>query len=138
MVGPGTRWLVRCFLLVFLACGLFGLEAWPFTAFRLFSKLRGESRTLWVADTVNPQGAETHLWFTDLPRAYQGFGLIMPSFAKLPASEQAVTCQVWLAEARRVRTSVAALRIYRVTWSALPRVGLGPAPPLRVLTYACR
>jgi len=68
-IRPATRWLVRCFLLVFLICGTFGLEAWPFTAFRLFSRLRGESRTLWVADTVNPQGAETHLWFTELPRA---------------------------------------------------------------------
>jgi hypothetical protein len=133
-----TRWLVRCFLVAFVACGLFGLEVWPLTGFTFFSRLRTDTRIIWVADTVGPSNHETPLWFTDLPRAYQGFGLIMRGFAKLSPTARAATCQSWLAEARRVRSPVNAIRIYRVTWRALPRVGEGPAPPpSRVLTYAC-
>jgi len=62
----------------------------------------------------------------------------MPGFAKLSATAKAATCEAWLSEVRRVRTSVMALRIYRVTWWALPLIGEGPAPPHRVLSYACR
>jgi hypothetical protein len=137
-VPKGIRWLIRCFLAAFLVCATFGFEVWPLTGFLLFSRLRKDKRTLWVADTVGPRSTETPLWFTDLPRAYQGFGLIMKGFVKLSPTAKAATCQSWLSEARRVRGSVFALRIYRVTWRALPRVGEGPAPPSRVLTYACR
>ena len=123
---------------MFIICGVLGLEAWPLTGFRFFSRLRTQTRTMWVADEVGPYNQETPLWFTDLPRAYQGFGFIMRGFAKLSPAAQAATCQDWLSEARRVRSSVNAIRIYRVTWHALPRVGEDPAlPPPRVLTYAC-
>ena len=136
-VPPATRWLVRCFLLGFFLCATFGVEVWPLTGFLLFSRLRTETRTIWVAKTVGPSSTETPLWFTDLPRAYQGFGLIMRGFVKLSPTGKAATCQAWLAEARRVRASVVALRIYRLSWRALPRMGEGPAPPVRTLTYAC-
>ncbi len=137
-VPDATRWFVRSFLALFLACAIFGIELWPLTGFRLFSRVRHETRTMWVADTVSPDGRETPLWFTALPRAYQGFGLIMAGFWRLTPSAKAAACAAWLSEAQRVRGSVTAVRIYRVAWRALPRAGDRPAPPLpRSLTYAC-
>ena len=142
---PGTRdevprrarWFVRAFLAVFLASSIFGIEWWPLTGFRLFSRARHETRVMWVADTVAPDGRETPLWPTDLPRAYQGFGLIMGGFWRLSPPSKAATCAAFLYEARRVRGSVTALRIYRLEWHALPRDGVRPEANARSLTYAC-
>jgi hypothetical protein len=137
-VPPATRWVVRCFLAAFLACAVLGVEAWPFTGFRLFSTLREETRNVWVADTVALDGRETRLWFSELPAAYQGFHLIMPGFRHLSPSAQRASCEAWLAEARRVQPSAVELRIYRATWQALPRNGDRPATrPVRTLRYAC-
>jgi hypothetical protein len=134
-----ARWFVRIFLALFVACSIFGIELFPLTGFRLFSRLRTEHRIMWVADTVSPSGQETPLWFTDLPRAYQGFPLIMPHFEGLSPSWKAATCAAWLSEARRIRRQVVAIRFYRVSWRILPRAGDRPASPeSRALKYACR
>jgi hypothetical protein len=137
-VSPLIRWFVRLFLAAFLACAIFGIELWPLTGFRLFSQLRREHRTMWVTDTVGSDGRESPLWYSTLPRAYQGFGLIMPGFWHLVPSTERATCLAWLNEARRLHPSVRALRIYRVEWRALPRAQERAAPPLpRTLMYAC-
>src|SRR5437016_2547754 len=96
--GP-TRWVVRAFLAVFLVCAIFRLELWPFSGFRLFSQLRHETRNVWVAETVTANGRAAPLWFSDLPRAYQGFALIMPKFRRLPAGSRRAVCETWLSEA---------------------------------------
>jgi len=138
-VPRAVRWFVRAFLVAFLVCGVVGIEAWPLTGFRLFSHLRHATETSSVAVTVGADGGETPLWFTDLPRAYQGFNPVMASFRALPARSQLATCRAWLAEARHVRTGVTALRIYSLRRPALPRRGDHPAtPPTRTLIYACR
>jgi hypothetical protein len=137
-VPARTRWLVRGFLALFLLCAVLRLELWPLTGFRLFSGLRRESHPMWVADTVGANGRERRLWFNDLPRPYQGFYLITQGFRRLSPARQAAVCEAWLSEARRLRPSVAALRIDRVEWSALPREGDRPARPLRrTFRYAC-
>ena len=137
---PGlTRWFVRIFLASFVACAVFGIELFPLTGFRLFSHLRHEQRATWIADTVGANGGETQLWFTDLPRAYQGFSLVMPRFEGLSPSAKAATCRAWLLEARHVRAQVVAIRFYRITWPLLPRAGDRPARHVsRALGYACR
>jgi hypothetical protein len=132
------RWFVRLFLAAFVVGAVFGIEAFPLTGFRLFSHLRHEQRATWVADTVRPNGTESPLVFTDLPRAYQGFTLVMSRFAGLSASAKAATCRAWLLEARRVRRGVASIRFYHVRWNLLPRAGDRAAGGTgRTLTYAC-
>ena len=42
-----------------------------------------------------------------------------------------------LEQARRVQGPVQALRVYRLSWDALPRDGDRPANVHRTLTYAC-
>ena len=133
-----TRWFVRAFLAAFFVCAIVGFEFWPLTGFRLFSQLRHETRTMWVADTVSPQG-ETTLWFSQLPRAYQGFNLIIWQFGRLSAASQRAACAAWLTEARRVRQGVTAIRIYRVPWRALPRAAnRSIRPPSSDLAYVCQ
>ena len=137
-VPAATRWFVRSFLAAFVVCAIFGIEQlWPLTGFRLFSRVRTESRAMWVADTVTADGREAPLWFTHLPRAYQGFGLIMGGFWRLSSRAKRATCAAWLSEARHVRPPATAIRIYRLAWRALPRHGQHPPPASRTLAYAC-
>ena len=137
-VPRATRWVVRIFLLAVLITVALRLEAWPLTGFRLFSNLRQEVRTTWVARTVAPDGKESTLWFDDLPRPYQDFYLLMPGFRRLPPSKQRSICAAWLAEARRVRPRTAALRIYRVERDLRPGTAGRPAREIwRRLQYAC-
>ena len=137
-VSSRARWFVRIFLGLFVVCSIFGIELFPLTGFRLFSRLRTEQRITWVADTVSSTGGETPLWFTDLPRAYQGFPLIMPGFELIAASKKAAMCAAWLTAARSVRPHVVAIRFYRLTWRVLPRAGNRPASlGSKALKYAC-
>ena len=132
-----ARWFVRIFLLAFVVCAVAGVEAWPFTGFRLFSRPRYETQTTWAAYTV-AGGRQTHLWFDDLPRPYQGFELLMVQFRHLDPAQRSALCSAWLAEARRVRPGVNALRIYRLRVDALPRHGDRAGPPIsRSLVDAC-
>ena len=137
-VSSRARWFVRIFLGLFVVCSIFGIVLFPLTGFRLFSRLRTEQRITWVADTVSSTGGETPLWFTDLPRAYQGFPLIMPGFELIAASKKAAMCAAWLTAARSVRPHVVAIRFYRLTWRVLPRAGNRPASlGSKALKYAC-
>ena len=137
-VSPWTRWFVRIFLAAFIVCGILRIEAWPFTGFRLFSTLRGERQTTWVAQTVSRGGRAATLWFGDLPPAYHGFYLIMPRFRRLPLAKQQAVCTTWLREARRVRPGTVRLVIRRERWRALPRRGDRPPPPRHSeIEFAC-
>ena len=137
-VPTATRWFVRIFLALFFVCAVSRLEAWPLTGFRLFSTLRTGHETTWVADTVGSDGTETRLWFSDLPRPYQGFYLVMRRFRRLPSAEQLAMCRAWLAEARALRSDVSSLRVYREERTALPRNGDRPARvDSKGLEYAC-
>jgi hypothetical protein len=132
-----VRWFVRVFLVAFVVCAVAGVEAWPFTGFRLFSRPRHETETTWAAYTV-ADGRQTRLWFGVLPRPYQGFELIMSEFRHLAPPGRRALCEAWLAEARRVRRGVGAIRIYRLRVDALPRHGDRPgAPTSRSLVDAC-
>jgi hypothetical protein len=131
------KWFVRCFLIVFVLCAIFGIELWPLTGFRLFSHVRYPETSGWVASAVWLSGSTTDLALSDLPRAYQGFGLIMQGFPTLSAIERESTCEVWLAEARRVWGPIATLQLYETTWDEELRSGDRPAQVQRKLAFEC-
>jgi hypothetical protein len=136
-VSPWIRWAVRLFLAAFVICGVFGLENWPLTGFRLFSHLRGERASTWQADRVSPAGRAVPVPFPDLPRAYQGFGLVMQTYRSLPPATRHATCEAWLAEVRRALGPARSLRLYHVTWDLLPRRGDRPRNVTRTEVDAC-
>jgi hypothetical protein len=138
--GPSraVRTFVAAFLAAFAVCGLFGIEAWPLTGWRLFSQLRTDHQVSWRAFAVDGRGYEEAIRFEDLPRAYRNFPLVMRTFASLSPREQVAACRAWLAAARREMTVVGAVRIYRVDWYLSYRRGSGDGPaPARKLLYTC-
>jgi hypothetical protein len=138
--GPSrpVRAFVGAFLAAFAVCGFFGIEAWPFTGWRLFSHIRTDHQVSWRAMVVDAQGHEGPVRFGDLPRAYRNFPLVMRTFISLPHHEQAAACRAWLTAARRETSGVGAMRIYRVDWYLSHRHASrdGP-PPAQTLLYTC-
>ncbi len=131
------RAFVIAFLAAFVICGLAGLELWPLTGWRLFSQLRTDHQVAWRATAVGTDG-ETQIRFSELPRAYSNFPLVMRTFAELPRVEQTAACRAWLDAAQREQRGTSAIRIYRVDWYLSYRHGSrdGP-PPHSTLLLAC-
>ena len=133
----GIRAFVAVFLAAFAVCGLFGLEFWPLTGWRLFSQLRTDHQVAWRATAVGEDG-ETQIRFADLPRGYGNFPLVMRTLGTLPRDEQEAACRAWLDAARKELPAASEVRIYRVDWYLSYRHGTrdGP-PPTTTLLLTC-
>jgi hypothetical protein len=115
-----------------------GVEAWPLTGFRLFSHLRYEQQTGWQAFAVAPDGREAWLPLSQFPGGYNGFPLVMKSFASRGPQDRADMCRAWTVAASGLRGKTVAIRIYAIDRHLEPRQGHHAAtPPIRTLVYTC-
>jgi len=126
---------VAVFLVIFLYCGFAGEEAWPFTGWRLFSRIRTEQQTSWVVHWSNQQDRLLPFPFDELSFAYAGHMHILSRFPGEGPDEQAAICQAWL-EAIRDRDPKE-LRISRTTWMLSDRDGKRARPPRVEEVYTC-
>ena len=133
-----TRAFVAIFLTVFIVCGLFGFEPWPFTGWKLFSALRTDRTAGWSAVTVDASGEEAGIPFGELPRGYHWATHILNEFPRLDQTRQEQVCAAWAAAVRARGAEVVALRIYRVERFTSHREGDLRAPETsRELRYTC-
>jgi hypothetical protein len=135
---PWARWYVGVFLALFLVCGVFGLEAWPLTGWRLFADARQARQPGFQAVTVDGQGQETPIPFRDLPAGYHGDVQLLKGFAALSRARQAAVCQAWAEAVRDRGGEVAEVRIYSTVTDVSRRAGDRGAPPDRTLRFTCR
>src|SRR5436189_1513657 len=68
-VPAWTRGFVAVYLIAFLVCGVFAIEAWPLTGWRLFSHPRRANLYGWRAFTFDARGHQTKIDFARFPRA---------------------------------------------------------------------
>ena len=113
-VSPRIKWFVGIFLGVVMLFGFVGFEAWPLTAFRLFSVARDDDRTSWEARTVDADGVETPFDQQDLPLGYRLAEWPMSEFPSSSDATRADVCRGIAKGARDVGRDVEAVRIYRV------------------------
>jgi hypothetical protein len=137
-VAPWARRLVWTYLAVFVIAGLFGLEAWPLTGWRLFADARSATQLTWQAVTVDGAGRERPIPFASLPVRYQGNVQVLKGYPKLAPREQAAVCDAWADAVRASGTEVREVRIYHVEVDVSRRAGRRGAPPRRTLRYTCR
>jgi hypothetical protein len=114
-VGAGPRAFVLMLLAAVLVCGLIGVEWWPFTGWRLYSRLRDETRVVWEATTVAPDGEETVVVPDDLPLGYRHVELLLARFPGYSSEQRERICDALAREARDTGAPVASVRVYRVS-----------------------
>lgn len=138
-VPAWTRVFVGAFLTAFVICGLFGVEAWPLSGFRLFSHVRTVDRATFVAVTVDADGIEDPIPFKRLPAAYRGFGFVARALPSLSPADRLAACRVWADVAElELGRHVAEVRVYRLDITLLPRAGeRAVSQPVRTLAYGC-
>lgn len=113
--GPSAR--VKAFLgvvlLLLVIPGLADVEAWPMTAWRLFSLSRGERQTEWVIDAVAADGSARTVSFEELPLRYRHAAWPMAELPGASSKEREGVCQALLAATLDVVPDLVELRIVR-------------------------
>lgn len=111
-VSPAVRLFVRAFLAAFLIAGVAGVEAWPFSGFRLFSHVRSERVRGWQATVVDAAGVESPVRFWTMPVALRGLPHIADGFASLDGDRRRSVCRAWAESAAPAGREVVEVRLY--------------------------
>ena len=137
-VGPFTRGFVAVYLIAFLICGVFAIEAWPLTGWRLFSHPRRADLYGWRAFTFDSRGHQTKIDFARFPRADRHLPLIMQTYGRLSPRRKDAVCQAWAHRVRSFGIDVAGVRIYRSHVNLRRHRYHRHAPPARLTPfYVC-
>jgi hypothetical protein len=116
-VDRPPRWArpwVWTLLVAVLVCGVTGLEAWPFSAFRLFSQVRTPHVLSYRLAIVDHTGAERSVPLHALPAGFRGLNLdLADAAAGVPADRRAL-CDAIAGGARRLGGDVSVVRVYAV------------------------
>jgi hypothetical protein len=135
---PWARPFVALVLGAFLVCGLGGIEAWPFSGFRLFSAPRGSVATAWRLVAIEEDGEVVPVNISKLGAGYRGFGAFARTFDELPLRDRAELCGIWADAAARIGIDAIGFMVVRIDQSLVPRDGDGPrAGPRQHATGAC-
>ena len=118
---------------------MIGLEAWPLTGWRLYSRLRHGDFWSWQVSVVSSDGTERLFDLRHAPAAYQGINHLLHDFERLPDGERLATCR-GLAEAARNRYPDAAGVAVDHVLGRIPTDRDGPPPPpsRRIRVHQCR
>ena len=99
------------FLLVFVVCGVFAIERWPLTGFRLYSDLRVEERHSPAGVALLADGTEQHLRFDDLPLGWHATDRILRQFPRMTQDERDDVCDAWVQPLRDDGVEVVGVRV---------------------------
>jgi hypothetical protein len=109
--SPRVRIFVYAFLAVFLACGAFEIEHWPFTGFRLYTALRTEERPSTRVIALLADGEEREVVFADLPFGYHLTNRLLSDFPDMAQAERDEICDAWVQPWRDDGVEVTGVRV---------------------------
>jgi hypothetical protein len=131
-----VRWLAWGFLAVLLATASLGVEAWPFTGFRLFSHVRSGTTAAWQVVAIE-SGHEVPVNVASLGRGFRGVDWVLARFGSMSQHEREKVCAAWEDALRSKGRNVSGLRIYRTTRRVRTDFDVPPPPAARTLRYEC-
>jgi hypothetical protein len=113
-VSTGRRVFVLGVLAAVVVAGFGGIEEWPLTGWRLYSRLRSEHSVHWRAVSVDGAGRETVVDPQALPLGFRHVSFLLQQFPDDDRDEREEVCEA-LADGERERgRAVTEVRIYRV------------------------
>ena len=109
--GPSAlvRVLVYGFVCAVLLCGLYGVESWPLSGFRLFSVTRTATQVDWEIAAVDRAGREAPVDLAAMGRGFRQSMHLLPALAAATPEERTGACTAWLGGL----PSAERLRVYR-------------------------
>jgi hypothetical protein len=136
--GRGVRVFVGAFLGLFLISGLVGVEAWPLTGWKLYSRVRHGEFWGWQVLAVGADGIERSVDLRHLPAAYHGVPYLLNGFSGLPAADREAACSALGVAARAQYPDVAGVAVDHVL-GRIPVDPDGPASPpsRRIRVHQC-
>lgn len=121
-----------------VACAVFAWEPWPFTSFRLFSTVRIDQQTAWLATTVDAAGREDPYPLGGETRGFRGFPFTMTEFTSASPSRRDELCRLWVASAPElVERDAVEVRIYQRSWILSDRSADEALPGQTDLRFVC-
>lgn len=121
------------FLAVLVLCGVASIDAYPFSAFKLFSSLRTDERVSWEIVGVDADGDEETIELGELPAGYRTTTIVLRHFPSMEPAERDDVCEAWADGARAGGLEVEFVRVYERARTLRP-----DAPPAqRRLRWEC-
>lgn len=113
--GPSAvqRALVVVTLVVLLGAGLRGIEAWPLTAWRLFSLSRDDDQTRWTVEVVAVDGSRRTVSLEELPLRYRHAEWPMADLPDATDERRDEVCAALAAAVADVEPAAVEVRIVR-------------------------
>lgn len=138
--GPGriVRAAVGAVLALLLVAGVTEVEAWPLTAWRLFSLSRGDAQTHWVLDAVTPAGEERVVDLEELPLPYRNAEWPLAGLRRASDERRDEVCQALLAAVVDRHPGTVGLRIVRDRQSQVREDGAWVVAHDREPFHECR
>lgn len=100
-------------LVLLLVPGLVGFDAWPLTAWRLFSLARGNEQTHWVLDAVGAGGAGRAVDLDELALPYRTAEWPLAELPGASAARRDAVCDALLDAVVELHPDTVALQIVR-------------------------
>jgi hypothetical protein len=122
-VSRPARLLVAVALVLLLGVGLVGFDAWPLTAWRLFSLSRGNTQTHWVLDTLDAAGQAQPISLERLPLPYRTAEWPLADLPHQSEARREDVCLALLVAVVDVRPDTRALHIVKDRQAQVRRGG---------------
>jgi hypothetical protein len=137
--GRGIRLFVAAFLGLFLITGLAGVEAWPLTGWKLYSRVVHGDFWGWQVLAVGADGIERPVDLRHGPAAYHGVTYLLNHFDHLTETERQAACAALGVPARAQYGDVAGVAIDHVL-GRIPvhRDDPPSAPSERIRIHKCK
>jgi hypothetical protein len=138
--GPstGVKAIIGSLLALLLIAGLFRIELWPLTGWRLYATPRGPYSGKHYAYRVGPQGGEHKIDYRQLPYAYFRTPYLLDNFPDFDAQRREEVCDGLAHGEREGGRPVKELRIYWELKKVMPEDGKRHVKLVeRELRYTC-
>ena len=140
--APAPRYarpFVAIFLAAFVICAVATIDAWPLTAWRLFSHLRTDQQAAWSATAVDSEGREHEYPLGRSGMGYRGFIFLMGEFEERSPADRLELCDTWREGTEELLGFEATeVRIYLSEWRLSERQGDRAPRGEPSLRYTCR
>jgi hypothetical protein len=108
-----ARRVVTVLLVLLFVPAVVGFDAWPLTAWRLYSVSRDSTQTGYEVEAITA-GEETRVKLAELPLGYRNGEWALEGYAKKSAVRREELCQAFLTGVREDEPDASGVRIHRV------------------------